>query len=544
MFIMSIKISNISYILFYIAVAEALSLIGYFLPNIGVFLFMAILIFFLAVCMLEIRYGFYILLAELLISSKGYLFFLDVGGIRFSVRIALFLIFMSVWLAGLLFKTVRERKLRIEFSRSVFYPYFIVFFIFIIWGIVNGYLNGYSFDNLFFDMNGWLYFALIFPAYESIDGRKALETVWSIFFAALAWLSAKTIILVYLFSHEFPFIESIYKWVRDTGVGEITRMESSFYRIFFQSHIYIIVGYFIFALFFASALKERISGVYRTYLAWLCVLSGAIIVSLSRSFWLGLFMGGLLMAVLAIIIFKKNLRGLIVFSGQLALGALLGIVLIIIAVKFPLPRPFGEFSANDIGERAIQITDEPGASSRWALLPVLHKAIVRHPILGSGFGAAVTYISSDPRVLKESPDGEYTTYAFEWGWHDIWLKLGFFGLLAYGFVLFFIILELIIGRPKEEKQTVDKDRSFSASARDALRQSAILVKRIARIAGISKRIEAKDSVFKAGLAIGLVAIAVVNVFSPYLNHPLGIGMIILAALTADSLGKNEDKKSV
>lgn len=163
---------------------------------------------------------------------------------------------------------------------------------------------------------------------------------------------------------------------------------------------------------------------------------------------------------------------------------MLSLILIIAVIKFPLPRAYGGFSAPDLlQQRATALANEAGAASRWQLLPVLWQKIKTAPVLGRGFGATVTYKSSDPRVLAASPGGLYTTFAFEWGWLDVWLKLGLFGLLAY--------LALFI---KLIKDGLKINSSLSLS-----------------------------------LAVGLIILAAVNIFSPYVNHPLGIGYIILVA---------------
>ena len=46
----------------------------------------------------KLEYGLLILLAELFIGSKGYLFSYDYGGTLISLRMALFLVVMSAWL--------------------------------------------------------------------------------------------------------------------------------------------------------------------------------------------------------------------------------------------------------------------------------------------------------------------------------------------------------------------------------------------------------------------------------------------------------------
>jgi O-antigen ligase len=136
-------------------------------------------------------------------------------------------------------------------------------------------------------------------------------------------------------------------------------------------------------------------------------------------------------------------------------------------------------------ERATEL-DEAAISSRWELLPKLWQKITEAPILGKGFGTTVTYQSRDPRQLASPGQGIYTTYTFEWGWFDIWLKLGFFGMLAY---------------------------------------LALLIKFIAETFKNSKN---NPSLF-VGLGICLIVLAIVNFFTPYLNHPLGIGFILIAA---------------
>ena len=147
----------------------------------------------------------------------------------------------------------------------------------------------------------------------------------------------------------------------------------------------------------------------------------------------------------------------------------------------------GGFTATALlSERVSQITGEAGVSSRWALLPELWDKIKQAPILGQGFGSIITYQSSDPRVLQSSPTGEYTTYAFEWGWLDIWLKLGLFGLIAYLSLVGKIIVDGIF------------------------------------------RNKAKDKIIY-GLTIGIAVISAVSIFSPYMNHPLGIGYLILVS---------------
>jgi hypothetical protein len=222
------------------------------------------------------------------------------------------------------------------------------------------------------------------------------------------------------------------------------------------------------------------------------------LVTFSRSNWLGLTFGGVLIG--AWLIYQYRTKQIFYAFGLNLAALLLSVCLIAAVVKFPYPDPLGGFNTADLlKERAGQIAGEAGASSRWSLLPELWREITSSPWLGRGYGASVTYRTSDPRLLAVNPDGEYTTYAFEWGWLDTWLKLGFFGLLAY--------LSLI---------------------------SAIFLKGFA-ILNIYP--DGNGRLFLAALFFGLAAISAVNIFSPYFNHPLGIGYLLLVAVLVDKSAK-------
>lgn len=134
-----------------------------------------------------------------------------------------------------------------------------------------------------------------------------------------------------------------------------------------------------------------------------------------------------------------------------------------------------------LGERSQFTLEEPAIRSRWDLWPALISKIKEHPVLGHGFGATVTYQTSDPR-LRERGIVDYTTYAFEWGYLDIWIKMG-----LIGFVLFVGALIMMM-----------------KYGWDWARQSDI----------------------RLGWWFGMLAILIVHFFTPYLNHPIGIGIII------------------
>jgi hypothetical protein len=528
---MELSKSKIRQLVFLMIAMEYLSLCAYFLPLFGKIAFVLIVLFALIASALDLKFGIYLAIAELLIGSKGYLFFYDIAGHRLSIRIALWATVIVVWAIKLAVSRWRSRD-KVQpfgfagyfkpvaggaFSNSRFYPFFFALFIFILWGAVNGVLNRNGLSNIFFDANGWLYFAFAFPLYTAIKDKEDLKFVFNIFAAGVIWLSLKTIFLLFVFSHYNAIsLVPLYRWIRETGVGEITRMSGGFSRIFFQSHIFVLAG-----------LAWLLAGKEKSFFI-LTLLLSVLIISFSRSNWIG--MAVVILLSFLYMAYTSGLRNLAAPAIRLIGAGALGIVLIFLVVKFPYPRSTGDFSASLLTDRASELTDEAGAESRWALLPKLWASASQNPILGKGYGATVSYKSSDPRVLEKSPDGSYSTYAFEWGFLDIWLKLGLFGILAY-----LILIGAMLSFAYSLAKTYDKTARFVSSNSQIIIRS--IINFIMKYLDVSEELttDNRDAQFAAAIAISLVSISAVSVFSPYLNHPLGIGFIVLSSLTLDRI---------
>ncbi len=475
--------------LVFIFFGEILSFLGYFYPIVREISFFIIIFLAFIVSLLRLEYGLAIIFTELFIGSKGYLFYFSANDLVISIRIALWLVVLAVWLAGFLIKILRKQEINFIHSRILFY--FSVLFAFLFWGLINGFLNQHQFNNLFFDFNGWLYLLLLFPlldlAYEKRE--KIFSLLFSVLAAAIIWLTVKTLFLLFIFSHNLTNLASpLYRWVRTSGVGEITQMPANFYRIFFQSHIFFIPALFLVLFCLSTKISLRKRAIFFFILSFILAI---IFISLSRSNWVGLAAGWLVYNLY--LVYNRSWRQIWQNNLSLISASFLALIFIFAVVKFPLLSPKADFSPTLISKRASQVTNEAGVSSRWALLPNLWTEIKKAPVLGQGFGTTITYYSRDPRVLNEHPDGHYTTYAFEWGWLGIWLKLGVFGLISYLFLLVVIIWQ-----------------TFKLLRVDPGKKIVL------------------------GVSLGLVSIAVVNFFSPYLNHPLGIGYLLITAVFVDT----------
>jgi len=462
--------------LLFISFALILSFAAYFFPLFNKVAFFVVLGLTLVLSLEKLEYGIYILLAELFIGSKGYLFYFDAGGISVSLRIALFLVVMAVWI----YSRLKTKNLKFKLDR-----WYWILFVFIGWGLVWGLVRGNSFQNLFFDFNGWLYFAVIFPLVDVIKSREQVENVLQIFTAAITVIVIKTFFLLYIFSHNLEIaMYPLYHWLRQFLIGEITLMSSGFYRIFFQSQIYVLIGFFILAAFLIWQ-KNKDKKIITRYALLATGCLSSILISFSRSFWVGLAFGIFILLIFLIVdkfSFKKIIKiGLYGLAILIISGAT-----ILIAVKFPYPTP-GKISWGSMLEERLADLNEAAVRSRWDLLPPLGREIVKHPVLGSGFGTTVTYKSSDPRAVQVNPGGIFTTYAFEWGYLDIMLKIGLAGLVVY----------------------------------------LLLIAKIWRLGWFWGH---SGEWLHLGLLLGLAALLVTNFFSPYLNHPLGISYIMLCGV--------------
>jgi hypothetical protein len=489
-----------------ILLLELFSFIAWALPSFGNIAFIVIALVVLALTLKDLRIGIAIVLMELIIGSHGYLFSLAPELLGVAIRHAIFLIVMTV---GAL-RVYQEKTFKF-YSSSYFFPLLILtagicFSAF--WGLIQG--NELS--NIFFDANAFLFLALAIPLWQAIESRKDLELLVYASLAALIMSTVKVFFLLYAFSHQFWWmLRETYKWVRDTRIGEITQVTEQFFRVFFQSQVYTIVAFFLVLMWFSYLMnKYKTKALIKTARFWgvfilLSSLFASILISFSRSNWVGVLASAVLMPF---VLFastpswgKRFITSVLAWFAVIVFS--LGIVSLI--VLFPYPKPSGSFDpTNLLSKRAFTFSGEAGVSSRWQLLPPLVDAIKEHVVLGGGFGTTVTYITEDPRIRAQSPTGEYTTIAFEWGYLDLWLKLGLVGMLIYAFFVLLIMW-----------------KSFQ-------------LMRLHKLEGGM----AMDVVINQGLFLGAIAVLATHTFSPYLNHPLGIGFLLFWAVTIDILSKN------
>ncbi len=451
--------------------------------------------------------GIALQVVELILGSKGYLFVISIGGFALSFRIALFVVICAVTLSHM----IRDREIRF-FTHFAYWKHFVVMAAVLLVSVLIALMNGNSLSALFFDANGYLFLALIFPVTQAIRTREEWEQVFRVGLAATVWVMVKTVFILLCFSQ--PGIVGtglvpLYKWIRNSGVGEITPQAGGFTRIFLQNQIYVLLlsigllPLFIQRFEIDRGVKQLLTphrgwwkantAVVALFFLLISALT-VVLISFSRSFW---FAAAVAIVTLSFVLLADR------FSwqrfGSLALAAVVYGVSVVLAyglllgiVNLEIPG-FPKSNIGDLlGSRLGNLSGEAAAASRWQQLPPLKAAIKEHPVFGSGIGRQVTYISNDPRIRQKSPDGTYTTYAFEWGYLDFVLKFGILGTLL------FLAPLLIFAHDLWRNRTVN--------------------------------------VYFLPLIGAFIALAATHMFTPYLNHPLGFGVIVFMA-TAISLQK-------
>jgi len=431
----------------------------------------------------RLEYGLLMLLGELFIGSMGHLFFINFAFGQLPLRIAIWLVFMGVFAV----KFISHKNYRRSLRTGGAFKFLAILGVFILIALINGLLRGHALNLIFSDFNSWLFFLLAIPAAVIYGDREEakLGRLRDLFFAGALWMSLKTLIFLFIFTHDSAVSLQVYTWLRRTLSGEMTPTTTSWPRVFIQGQIYSGLAFFLVFWINQAAFKPK--NIFKRdnliYLFSAAIFLSALAISFSRSFWAGLLAALFFSFILVwrFYSFKK-----MIISGLWTLSAVALSCVIIYAVSaWPYVHKAGNFGSSFIDR--VSNSNEAAVASRWSLLPALMNQIKKEPLLGQGYGATVTYVTSDPRVLESNPSGVYTTYAFEWGYLDLWLKLGLLGLAAYLLLLYQLIKT-----------------------------------------GLSRGFKDGRLIF-FGLVSGLVFLAVTNIFTPYLNHPLGIGIIVISS---------------
>ncbi len=411
--------------------------------------------------------GLTVLAVELLIGSKGYL--LQFGGwpSHLSLRLGLTAAFLLAWTVNAL----NARRLGWAVDRTLRRTPYLALAVLVLWGMWRGAGN----PDMLADANAWFELVLLAPVLDIADrhGDALRRSMVSALLVGIVALAILTLKLELLFSHQVPGVIATYLWLRRAGLGEVTRLAGSFYRVFLQSQVFLLAAWLIAA---AYGLRKDAKPA-RYYLdRWIIALSTAgLFLGMSRSFVIGGLAGIITLALLASR--QGDMRAKPAL--RIFLASAYGLILAATAVFLPIPG-VSWVAPGDLLDSRL---NDAAAQSRWELLPAMWDKISQAPILGHGFGATVTYHTFDPRQVEQGNALSYTTYAFEWGWLEHWIKFGLLGIPVMLWVL------LSLGK-----------RLWTSREENWLRIGAVA---------------------------SLVALAGLHMFTPYLNHPLGFLFLLV-----------------
>lgn len=498
------------------------SFVGYLWGTFQLVLFWVLLFTLALIGWRRLEWAAAILFAELIIGGKGYLFSVTLFNFSVSWRIAAFGVVCLLWLIT----RWRDRRWRF-WQQRIRWP-LVAFVAALSWGAVNGFIH-HDPKVVFFDVNGYLYFGLFVIAFDCIRNQIQQQRLLSVVLGASI---ATAFLTIAIFSY-FTFFQSgtsftqathlsaeqlaqlgqtpesaqlgqtlnsistdhtvrlddlarhqdiIYRWLRDDGIGEVSYLGNSFFRVFFYSHIWLVFA-LIYCLAKLMVAYQQLTKQRRLwYGALVVVLTAVLLVSFSRSLLLGLVAS----TIVVIFFLPRYLRTRFFVSAFIALAVLVAAT----AVGAP-------HFINVVLERvggAFQPSQEIATQTRSQLLQPLWQHIQQHPIIGSGFGTTVVI----PTFIPGSDIVRYiSVYLFEWTYLDLWVKLGFVGLAALGWLVL--------------------------SIWQAIRQYVYFFE------------------IKVWLIASLVGFLIINIATPYLNHPLGIGWLVFTALLASGSMKHDEE---
>lgn len=467
----------------------------------------------------RLEWGLAIALFEIVIGAHGHLVAYTAYGFPVSLRMVVFLAVIAGWFIGLL-----QKKWAIRFVPARDIP-FLVLFAAVVYGIARGLALQQGRIGLIDDANSYVTLGYLLPFASVIwtqDNRRLFLTT---LFTGTLWVSLFTFALTFIFTHiSQSNIWEMYVLVRDTRMFEVTLLSSPgwlanslvggnwYFRVFSQAQIFAPLFLFILssAIFLLRTGKKERVPVW--IWVWCACFLGAFLQSLSRSFFVGFVTGAFTLFGFWLLGGRESWKTWSVVARRKT--ALLGSFVVAAAalwvlVSFPVPaRPDLTTSPFYRGEQ--DNTRALAVSSRWNMLNPMLNTIAEAPVLGEGFGKELSYISDDPRIREMTEGtGELTTYRFEWGFLDVWIKMGMFGLIAYTWIFAVLLVQV-------EKNIRSQGLWLLGSVRERW--------------------------LEVGIISGVVMIYATHMFTPYLNHPIGLMYLLFAAFMISWKSTNIQKK--
>lgn len=471
-------LQNIGIIIFVFFLFQFISFLGYLKPLVSDLVFWLVILAAVGFSLIKIEYGFLFLIFEFLAGHEGHLF--EFAGL--SLRLALFLAIMFVWLVK---KISRERKgffnIFIKPKTSLFFS---IFLLIVFLAFVQGLLQN---DPVLAikDFINYSYFLLVFPLMEVFQKEWFQKNVFKFSQAATVGLSLLTVFVFVMFvSGAVQVHDQFYWWWRSVVVGKATDTATGFFRIVSSAHLLVLPLFLIYLSFLAEPKTKK-----KKPLICLAFLSGLVLlINFSRVYFLG-FLVGLLFLL-------KHLpwRRWLIFS-------LITVFVLVFEFYIIYGLSTGEWKSQSLlffkgrMETVVSPDQEMSSLTRMNILPKLLGQISQQPVFSRGLGMTVSYF--DPLAQAEK-----STFHLDWGYLEIWLELGFFGLVFY-----LLLLSNVFYQGWKKIRVLNQ-----------VWQKRLVI----------------------GLLAGLVALMVSTLTGPFLFHPLGIFYVVLTSALITNLKQNDE----
>lgn len=455
-----------------IVILYGLALVGYGSEVGGVIL----LGFIVGSCLLAYKrldHALLLVFIELFSNPHGILLSHNIGGFSLTLRMSIFVGVMLGWGIGVLTK-----RYRLEHKRETAKIFYLLMLAAAL-GLIVGVLSRDP-AVVFGDGNAYLYLFYLLPILSVEWTMIRRGELLQVLAAGAVWISALSLILLYIFTH---FGESVlqvsYYFFRDLRIAEITSLGNGIYRVFIQSQVFTIIFGLVLIAFTVFTNDRRRLVILES------LMIATVILALSRSFWVGVIPAFVFLLILLWKQLTPSIKQIFRFTKASLLCVSLSVVIIAGVILFPIPSQdlTGSDLALTLKERTTD-SDDVAITSRWKLLTPMVNKIFENPLTGHGFGATVTFVTDDPRVREIHHDGSWTTSSMEWGWLELWIKMGILGPAAFLYAAYELLKRLWAYRWTDQAW------------------------------------------LGFGLMSGFVFIFATHFFSPYLNHPIGLGYLL------------------
>lgn len=327
------------------------------------------------------------IIVELVYGAFGRM--MSVSGI--SLRMVLYLGFMVGY-------GVRYARTRENFPTKIHYRYATMILI-IATGIGVGLYRGNDVGRIFSDVNAFFFIPLLLLARRHI--ARHLSHYITLLFTTIFIFCVKTLLVFWYFAGGTPVVgNSVYIYLRDTRVFEVTAVTGEVSRIFSSASFFLAIP-FLYILSKRFTVSSFVAG---------SLLSAVLLVGFSRSLLVGIFCA---VAYLIVSDWKVLLRGV-----GLAGAGFLVVVTLLFTTSF-----HGNYFELWYG-RTRNIASEVAAVSRFEQVGPLWRAYYERHNFGHGFGATLAIETPQSRA-----DGVVVRSAFEWGYLDAMFKLGILGII-------------------------------------------------------------------------------------------------------------------